>query len=202
MTKSDETRKAILEAAREVFVDDGFEQASMRKVAQRAGITHGTIYLHFRDKEDLFYQVSEEQFRVLLDRLRGLPRTLDPLNRASAALRTFIEYGLDFPNHYALLYAMPTAWRTGRIERRFGPMADEVYAYLSEAITRAATRGLLHVEDPDLDTFVLLSAIHGVVELHRSGVANRAEALASSERLLQLLVAGMSAPSARELSAT
>src|SRR6187455_325534 len=95
--KSDETRKAILEAAREVFVDDGFERASMRRVAQRAGITHGTIYLHFRDKDDLFYQVSEEQFRVLLERLRGLPRTLDPVSRTMAALRTFVEYGLDYP---------------------------------------------------------------------------------------------------------
>jgi AcrR family transcriptional regulator len=185
-----------------VFADDGFEQASMRKVAQRAGITHGTIYLHFRDKEDLFYQVSEEQFRTLLDRLRGLPRTLDPLSRSSAALRTIVDYGLDFPNHYALLYAMPSAWRSGQIERRFGPMADEVYAYLTDAIGRAASRGLLHVADADLDTFVLLSAIHGIIELHRTGVASRDEAIACAERLTHLLITGLTAPSLVEAVAS
>jgi AcrR family transcriptional regulator len=191
--KSDETRKAILEAAREVFVDDGFERASMRRVAQRAGITHGTIYLHFRDKDDLFYQVSEEQFRVLLERLRGLPRTLDPVSRTMAALRTFVEYGLDYPNHYALLFAMPVAWRGGRVERRFGPMASEVYSYLREALSRAQSRGLLQVRDADQDTMALLAALHGVVELFRSEVTTRDDALACSDRLLQLLLAGLSA---------
>ncbi|RIK47170.1 MAG: hypothetical protein DCC58_00710 [Chloroflexi bacterium] len=190
--KSDETRRAILDAAREVFADEGFEQASMRKVAQRAGITHGTIYLHFRDKDDLFYQVSEEQFRVLLDRLRGLPRTLDPLSRTVNALRTVIDYGLDFPNHYALLYAMPAAWRSGRVTRRFGPMADEVYAYLSDAIVRSSEKGLLRVTDPEIDTFMLLSAIHGVVEFHRAGIATREESHICAERMLQVLIDGLS----------
>jgi len=166
----------------------------MRKVAQRAGITHGTIYLHFRDKEDLLYQVSEEQFRVLLDRLRALPRTLDPVNRIVAALNTIIEYGLDYPNHYALLYAIPSAWRSGKIERRFGPMAEEVYAYLSDALGRAHARGLLPATDPHIDTYMFLTAVHGVVELYRSDAADREETLQCAERMLTLLLAGLREP--------
>jgi AcrR family transcriptional regulator len=97
--RGDDTRQAILDAARDVFVSDGYEGASIRKVAQAAGYAHGTIYLHFRDKDDLLSQLSEEQFRVLLERLRALPRSLDARARVAAALRQVVVYGLEFPNH-------------------------------------------------------------------------------------------------------
>ena len=103
--RGDETRQAILDAARDVFVSDGYEGALIRKVAQAAGYTHGTIYLHFRDKDDLLSQLSEEQFRVLLERLRALPRSLDARARVAAALRQFVLYGLEFPNHYHLMFS-------------------------------------------------------------------------------------------------
>src|SRR5215510_7586499 len=55
-------RRAILDAAREAFVRDGYEGVSMRQLAERVGCSHANLYLHFKDKEALFYCLVEESF--------------------------------------------------------------------------------------------------------------------------------------------
>jgi AcrR family transcriptional regulator len=189
--RGDETRQAILAAAREVFVNDGYDGASIRKVAQAAGYTHGTIYLHFRDKDDLLSQLSEEQFRVLLERLRALPRSLDARARVAAALREFVLYGLEFPNHYHLLFSLRLPHLAHGDERRFGPMAEQVYGFVYDALNKAAARGVLAPADPHADTLALIAAVHGVIELHKSGVMARNDAEATGQRLVTLLLDGL-----------
>jgi AcrR family transcriptional regulator len=189
--RGDETRQAILDAARDVFVSDGYEGASIRKVAQAAGYTHGTIYLHFRDKDDLLSQLSEEQFRVLLERLRALPRSLDARARVAAALRQFVLYGLEFPNHYHLMFSIRLPHLAHGDERRFGPMAEQVYGFVYDSLSKAAARGVLAPADPHADTLALIAAVHGVIELHKSGVMDRRDAEATGERLVMLLLDGL-----------
>src|SRR5262245_62395544 len=55
-------RRAILDAAREAFVRDGYEGVSMRRLAERVGCSHANLYLHFEDKEALFFCLVEESF--------------------------------------------------------------------------------------------------------------------------------------------
>jgi AcrR family transcriptional regulator len=55
-----DTRRALLDAAREVFATNGFQATRTEEIVQRAGLTRGALYHHFRDKEDLFRAVYEE----------------------------------------------------------------------------------------------------------------------------------------------
>ena len=188
---AERTRTAILDAAADVFLGHGYRGASIRKVAAQAGVTHGTIYLYFRDKDDLLYQLSEEHFRQLLARLRALPRTLDPLARIREAFRTVVDYGLDAPDHYHLMLAMRPPHIADARERALGPMAAEVYSFLYDTVALAADRQLISADQVARDAWSLLAAAHGVVELHRAGVSDRDEALAGADRLIELLVRGL-----------
>ena len=58
-------REDILEAARTLFVRDGYENVSIRKIAERIEYSPGTIYLYFQDKADILAQISEETFSRL-----------------------------------------------------------------------------------------------------------------------------------------
>jgi AcrR family transcriptional regulator len=187
---SEVTRAAIFEAARDVFVERGYAGASMRTVARQAGVTHGTIYLYFRDKDDLLYQLGEEHFRLLLDRLRTIPRTLEPQARLREMLRTILRFGLEYPNHYHVMLSMRPPHLAGAA-RRFGPLAEDVLGSVFDAVRRYAERSRLDMADPRTETNVLLALVHGVVELHRDAVLDPGDAETIGEQGIDLLLAGM-----------
>jgi AcrR family transcriptional regulator len=63
-------RQAILEAGLEVFASLGFASAKLDDVAQRAGVAKGTIYLYFKDKQDLFEQIIREALAPVIAALQ------------------------------------------------------------------------------------------------------------------------------------
>src|SRR5262245_8153531 len=70
-------RQAILEAALTVFAAEGFAAARLDHVAEQAGVAKGTIYLHFRDKQDLFEQMVREAVSPVIARLEALAQLPD-----------------------------------------------------------------------------------------------------------------------------
>jgi AcrR family transcriptional regulator len=73
--RAQESRRKILESAREIFFRDGFEAANLDEVAQRAGIAKGTIYRHFESKAELYVAVLAQNADVFVERMR---QTVDP----------------------------------------------------------------------------------------------------------------------------
>jgi AcrR family transcriptional regulator len=65
----EETSRAVLEAAEEVFAEDGLHGASMSKIAERAGVAVGTLYNHFKDREALFDALIDQRRVEFLDRV-------------------------------------------------------------------------------------------------------------------------------------
>src|SRR6185295_8761728 len=94
-----ELRQEILDAARDLFIREGFENVSMRKIAEKIEYSPTTIYLHFVDKADLLDCVCEETLQKLENRLAAIAlATPDTLDRLTAGLRAYIEFGLEHPN--------------------------------------------------------------------------------------------------------
>lgn len=86
--KSAERRKAILDAALDEFSKEGFAAARLDDVARRAGVAKGTIYLHFRDKEELFQELIRSMMAPQLDALVALQDLDAPVQ---VALRRFAD---------------------------------------------------------------------------------------------------------------
>jgi AcrR family transcriptional regulator len=82
-------RQAILEAALTVFTSEGFAAAKLDDVAEKAGVAKGTIYLHFKDKQDLFEQMVREAVSPVIARLEALAQI--PEVPAEMVLRTMFE---------------------------------------------------------------------------------------------------------------
>jgi len=61
-TEAQKTRQHLLDAALEVFWRDGVTRASLQAIAQEAGVTRGALYWHFKNKEDLFETLFEQQY--------------------------------------------------------------------------------------------------------------------------------------------
>ncbi len=188
-------RAAILTAARELFLADGFDRTSVDAVAARAGVSKRTVYDYFGDKRTLLQSVVDGVGQSLITTIRRiLDDTLaDPAEAADAAdledvLVTFsmrIATDMLGSAEYATLQRLVRA-QSGLGEGGENSMADAPDEALAERFAAFAEAGLLDVPDPRLaaDQFIALTFS---VALNRFGSANAAE----DDRVRPLLVEGV-----------
>src|SRR5205085_1361185 len=100
-------RTRILDAARELFIAEGFEAVSMRKIADKIEYSPTAIYLHFKDKTDLIRELCDEDFRSFAARFLELAQIPDPVERLRRAGQAYLEFGLTHPGHYRLMFMTP-----------------------------------------------------------------------------------------------
>src|SRR6516164_5945422 len=101
-------RQEILDAASELFVREGYENVSMRRIADKIEYSPTTIYIYFKDKAELLEQVCKETFARLVERLsKIMEQPGDPIERLKHGLVAYIEFGLENPHQYRATFMMP-----------------------------------------------------------------------------------------------
>ena len=101
----DRIQQAILTAARDLFITDGYRNVSMRKIADRIEYSPAAIYSYFASKDDIFFALAEEGFRLLAQQLQNaLDGVSDPLERLRRGLWTFYEFSKTNPEYFELMF--------------------------------------------------------------------------------------------------
>jgi len=103
-----ELRTDILAAARELFVRDGYEAFTLRKLAKEIGCSAGNIYLYFKDKSEIFDCLVDQSFANLLSALPQPDDTKreDPVELLRRSLRIYVKFGLENQNHYRFSFLL------------------------------------------------------------------------------------------------
>ena len=155
----EESRRMILDAAREAFVRDGFASVSMRSLAEAVGLSHGSIYVYFRDKEALFDALVKQSFDELAAALQRTARIKDPVRFLKRAGRTYVEFALNNPGAYEFAFIL----------RRPGPREAEgrhhAYGLLRAGVNRCILEKGLAIRDADAASQALWAAVHGIASL-------------------------------------
>src|SRR5690349_13581761 len=100
-------RQEILDAARDLFVHDGYENVSMRKIAEKVEYSPGTIYLYFKDKAEILDTLCQQTFEKLRARMDAIRRDPgDPVEGLRRGLRTYVQFALDNPNEYIVTFVL------------------------------------------------------------------------------------------------
>src|ERR1700744_6773595 len=101
-------RAEILEAAERIFVAEGSEGATIRKIADEVGVSSTALYMHFQDKGAILLEICEATLKLLLERNRELAaRPLDPVVRVQMMLEAYMSWGLEHPNASQLVFSGP-----------------------------------------------------------------------------------------------
>ena len=163
-----ETRDKILDAARELFITEGYEGVSMRKVAEKIEYSPTAIYVHFADKQELFKELCMQDFSKLAEIFQS-SAGLDPIDRLRHIGHTYIGFGIQYPNHYKLMFmtAHPVVEPCDEEKEIKGNPEMDAYAFLKFTVQEAIDRGLLREElhDAELVSQTLWAAVHGVISL-------------------------------------
>jgi AcrR family transcriptional regulator len=157
-------REEILDAARTLFVKDGYESVSIRKIADKVEYAPGTIYLYFRDKAEILDRICEETFVKLLRKMHAIEQdTAEPLDKLRRGLRTYIQFGLENPNHYILTFIQAKVHLQSKSV--FETTGRETFSCLRQSVQNCVEAGELVSNDADEIAQALWAGIHGLTSV-------------------------------------
>ena len=159
--------RAILDAARELFVTHGYEEVSIRKIAERIEYSPAAIYGYFPSKDDIFFALAEEGFRLLFSyRGSAAPaRPEDPVDCIRAMFWRYFEFSKEHPEYFALMFLDRTVPRISKDWNRFGfigEMRQEMIVRIQQAIDAGAFPA---GTSPHAVFRVLLTSLHGAATM-------------------------------------
>lgn len=162
-----ETRRLILDAARDLFVRKGYEATSMRAIAKRIEYTPTAIYHHFDSKEALLLELCTRDFRALAEAFNRLADVTDPVERVDRIGEAYVAFALDYPMHYQLMF-MTVRPNQDPDQAGMGDPSQDAYAFLRTTVAEAMDAGRFREEyaDPDEVAQILWASLHGLISLY------------------------------------
>ena len=139
--------RAILDAARDLFVSEGYRNVSIRKIAEKIEYSPAAIYGYFPSKDDIFYALAEEGFRLLYTRddaeaFDAAFEKLEPLERIKVIFWRLYEFSCQHPQYFELMFIDRSVPRISQVYERFG-FAREMKAHLIGQIQTCIDSGAL-----------------------------------------------------------
>ncbi|HYK40315.1 MAG TPA: TetR/AcrR family transcriptional regulator [Candidatus Eremiobacteraceae bacterium] len=160
-------RQEILDAASELFVKEGYENVSMRRIADRIEYSPTTIYLYFKDKAELLESICQETFAKLIQRLtKIMEQPGDPVERLKRGLLAYIEFGLNNPHHYRSTFMTPLPEEMAK-EKFLKPESAGIQAFdfLRRCVYDCIAAGKFKTKDAELASQTLWAGVHGITSL-------------------------------------
>ncbi len=160
-------RQEILDAASELFVHDGYENVSMRRIADKIEYSPTTIYIYFKDKAELLEQVCKETFARLVKRLSKITEQPgDPVERLKRGLIAYIEFGLQNPHHYRATFMMPIpeGFDKTKYHQEDSP-GMQAFSFLTRGLGECIKAGKMPAMNVELASQTLWAGIHGITSL-------------------------------------
>ncbi|MBC7871484.1 MAG: TetR/AcrR family transcriptional regulator [Chitinophagaceae bacterium] len=160
-----EVRQAILEAASELFLKHGYQHFSLRQVAEQIGYSPGTIYLYFKDKDEVLFTIMDEGFALFGGMLTAAAEgDADPRQQLSRIGRAYIDFGLHNPAYYQLMFMQRTDYLLRSSSETLQPHFA-IFGLWQQAVEEAMKAGVLRMGDPAVTSDTLWALLHGVVSI-------------------------------------
>jgi AcrR family transcriptional regulator len=194
--------RAILDAARDLFVTHGYQEVSIRKIAEKIEYSPAAIYGYFPSKDDIFFALAEEGFRLLFAyaEVPATPSDADPADRIRRQFWRYYEFSKDHPEYFALMFLDRSVPRISKNWERFGLVSEKKHDMLA-GIQEAIDAGAFPAGTSPHAVFqIVLAAIHGVASMRlcdRMTQGEDADALARAT--LNTVIAGLKTGAARDI---
>ncbi|MDB5494308.1 MAG: transcriptional regulator, TetR family [Phenylobacterium sp.] len=159
-------RAEILEAAERIFVVDGYDGATIRKIADEVGVSSTALYMHFPDKSAILLEICERTIEVLLERNRDLAaKPIDPVVRVKMMLEAYMRWAIAHPNAYQLVYSVPRPATATWAPDAAADLSAQCYDIFAGVVREIAAVGRLRNGSADAAAQALWMCCHGVVAL-------------------------------------
>jgi AcrR family transcriptional regulator len=163
--EKEEMRSLILDAARKVFLEKGYYEASIRNIAEEIEYSAGTIYLYFKDKDEIFHSLHEEGFRKMLEKMQPLEHVTDPFERLKAIGLVYLEFAKNNKDLYDLMFIIQAPIKHEQGTEKW-QMGSRTLDYLKNVLRQCQEKGHFKNQDIEYLSFTIWSTVHGMCALY------------------------------------
>ncbi len=161
-------RSKISAAAQEIYLSDGIEGFSMRKVANKVGVSAPAIYRHFRNKEELLNEVVVEGLKIFEGYLRKALDAPTPYERLVAMTDAYLEFALDQPKYFDFAFLIPNQGLANFADEIARPDWD-TFRLAVEQVGACVEQGDFSKDEPLETAITIWAQVHGLATLYRTG---------------------------------
>jgi len=162
-------KNALIKAGIDILANEGAHALSLRKVAQKAGVSHAAPYAHFADKQALIAAISTAGYLIIQQRVENVIREYGD-NPVELLVRTaweYVQFAMDEPEHFEITFS-------GVVEKEkdYPALVDAAkkgFGLLTHVVERCQAEGILRPGPADLMAVSVWGAIHGFVTLSLEG---------------------------------
>lgn len=158
-------REEILDVSKDLLIEDGFGKMSMRKIAKRANVSATSIYLYFKNKDELLLTLVQQSIESLRTSLTDVMKDIyDPDEQLYILASAYIDYAMEHPREYEIIYMVRPEEMPKYPKEKFDEVRS-VYKLISEIFEHGKQTCQLNVEDPLTSAYVVWAQLHGVVSV-------------------------------------
>jgi AcrR family transcriptional regulator len=163
--QKEELRGKILQAAKELFMQKGFEDTSIRNIAEKIEYSPTTIYLYFKDKDDIFFALHQEGFTLLNQYFKPLAHVSDPFERLKAISKAYITFALENGEFYDLMFIIRSPMNKLDKGESNWEEGKRAFSFLVDTISECINKGFFKGMQPEILAFTAWSMVHGIASL-------------------------------------
>ena len=183
-------REALLQAAKALIAEAGIENLSLRKLAERAGVSRTAPYHHFSDKNDLLCAIAAQGFRrrhaetlVMFE-----DRALTARQKFEQYIFGYVRFAANNPEQYELMFGR-SIWKQKKSTQELRDVAYPCFQHQVEMVSSWQNCGLLSGQSALRTSQVIWGAVHGIAKLFIDGIYTDAAQIEEvSQRAVEMFV--------------
>lgn len=156
-------RKSILQTAMQLFAKGGYKNVSMRRIAKKIEYSPGTIYIYFKNKNDIMLQLCYQGFEQLITLQKEMDKINDPMERLSEGGRYYISFALENPELYELMFATEEIAQEPPLDEESAPL--KAFRNFENHVQKCLDAGVFSGGDAGPTAVALWASLHGLASL-------------------------------------
>ena len=187
-------RRALLDTATHMIDESGVDSVSMRKLAERAGVSRTAAYHHFANKQELLCAIAMDGFQRQMEAIDNAGGSESFREQLSRFIRSYVEFSAENPEYYELMLG-GNIWRTGEATAELRNVGDIAFRNLRKQVAIWQEHGFIDADADNLRlTQVIWCSAHGISRFIIDGVYVHQTTLdAICDATVDALVSGLAA---------
>lgn len=159
-----EMRGLILETAMKLFLKEGFEKVTIRRIAEKIDYSPATIYLYFKNKNEIVFALHDEGFEKFYIHQQTVLSIKDPWERLKQHAKVYVSFALEHPEYYELMFIMRGPAKEIKKKENW-EIGMRSFEFLKQNTSECMKAGYLIETDLDVAAFAFWSFTHGIASL-------------------------------------